>query len=659
MKNLLLSFLFCSFFLPSFAQNYPDSMKTIAFDRAKEDYYGSTVSVDGNYAVIGAHRNDYDGNGRNRIRDAGSVYMYERDANGDWNYLQKILPADRSAGANFGRSVCLRGDKLIVGAFRRDHVDANGTFIRTAGAAYIFERDNTGAWNQTGQLIASDVFGFDWFGYSVSISGDYAIVGAYEEDEDPTGANAVSSAGSAYFFEKNANGEWVEVQKVVASNRNFLHYFGWSVSISGEYAVVGSPNDNKDELDMNPFIQTGAAYLYKRNSMGVWTAIQKVVANDRMDYDEFGHSVSISGDNLIVGAQRQNADENGTNTLPDAGAAYIYQRDQNDTWNLSQKIVGSDRDGNDFFGTSVDINGDLLAVGASGKAFEVSAANYIDLVGAVYVFEKDGNGTWNELEKLLAEDKNERDFFGYSVAASSSTVITGSPFDPRNLSGGDSLAAAGSAYFFDQCKVKSGSIMPTACDSYTSPSGLFTWTSSGMYQDTLQSSLGCDSILTINLTITAVDTGISQNWSTLSAAASGATYQWLDCANGYSPIASETSQDFTPGTNGNYAVEVTQNGCVDTTACISIMNVGIGQNDFGPELLFYPNPSQGSMNIELGESYQEIHVRVRNIRGELLMEKHFNHSNRLEFSLDEPSGIYFMEIHTKEGKSASLKFIKR
>ena len=136
-------------------------------------------------------------------------------------------------------------------------------------------------------------------------------------------------------------------QKIQASDRQAQDHFGYSVSISGDYAIVGAHQE--DEGGGN----AGAAYIYKRDgTTGVWGDEQKIVASDKQVDDRFGTAVSLSGDYAIVGAKNEDPDG-----LGNAGAAYIFKRDGT-TWSEQQKITASDRQSNDLFGESVSISGD-------------------------------------------------------------------------------------------------------------------------------------------------------------------------------------------------------------------------------------------------------------------------------------------------------------
>jgi hypothetical protein len=193
--------------------------------------------------------------------------------------------------------VSISGDTAIVGAQNEDEKGTN------SGSAYIFERVG-GSWSEKIKLTASDGVDFDSFGFSVSISGDAAIVGAYREDEKGL------DSGSAYIFER-IGGSWSEVMKLTASDGGDGDYFGYSVSISGDRAIVGAYFDDEKGSD------AGSAYIFERVG-GSWSELTKLTASNADLYDWFGGSVSISGDTSIVGA------EYGAGQVSNSGSAYVF-----------------------------------------------------------------------------------------------------------------------------------------------------------------------------------------------------------------------------------------------------------------------------------------------------------------------------------------------
>lgn len=210
----------------------------------------------------------------------------------------------------------------------------------------------------------------------------------------------------------------------------------------------------------------------------------------------------------------------------------------------------------------------------------------------------------------------------------------------------------------NNCSPSVSTITPTACFSFVSPSGNYTYTSSNTYMDTIPNSTGCDSVITINLTINSVDLSVNQiDAVTMESNASGATYKWLDCNNAYATIPGADQAIYNATANGSYAVEVTQNGCVDTSACFAVNSVGIIENDFGNELIIYPNPTEGKVKISLGDNFKTISAIVTNIAGQKVSEHDSKSSNQIEFEITEGSGVYFVEVKAGN-KKAKLKIIK-
>ncbi len=162
---------------------------------------------------------------------------------------------------------------------------------------------------------------------------------------------------------------WNEVMKIVASERAEEDRFGQSVSISGHFAIVGAYQEDEDELEQNTLPDAGAAYILEKDNEGYWNLVQKIVASDRDEFDEFGSSVGMSSNYAIVGAIYEDEDASGGNTMSSAGAAYVFERDEQGKWNQVQKIVASDRTSGNKFGSSVSMFGDYALVGAIGAEF--------------------------------------------------------------------------------------------------------------------------------------------------------------------------------------------------------------------------------------------------------------------------------------------------
>ena len=378
--------------------SWNELQKILSSDGAKNDYFSFSLSLDGDTALIAAHLDDDNG------IDSGSVYVFVR-MGATWTQQAKLLPSDGAAEDEFGCSVSLSGDTAIIGAYSDDD---NGI---DSGSAYVFTRSG-GIWTQQAKLLASDGAAGDWFGRSVSLDGDTAIIGASANND--YGYNS----GSAYVFTRSGT-TWTQQSKLLASDGAAEDYFGFSVSLDGNTALIGAVWD-----DDNGY-RSGSAYVFTRSGT-TWTQQSKLLASDGAAEDYFGYSVSLSGDTAIIGSYGD--DDNGDMS----GSAYIFTRSVS-TWTQQAKLLASDGASNDYFGYPVSIDGDTVLIGA------VSANSYYR--GSAYVFTRNGT-TWTEQQKLLASDGALWNGFGWSISLDGDTAIIGAVWDDDN---GD---YSGSAYVF-------------------------------------------------------------------------------------------------------------------------------------------------------------------------------------------------------------------
>lgn len=196
------------------------------------------------------------------------------------------------------------------------------------------------------------------------------------------------------------------------------------------------------------------------------------------------------------------------------------------------------------------------------------------------------------------------------------------------------------------CPSSSAIINPNSCNTYSSPSGNYTWTNSGTYSDTLTNVGGCDSVITINLTINSVNNSATQNGATLTASANGSTYQWLDCNNSFAQINGATNQSFTATVNGNYSVAVSQNGCTDTSICFSVTGVGINEINSVNNFQIFPNPASDNLTIQLSQLCDNCRIEILNLFGQLLLSETANEKTQTLNINSLSEGVYLIQIQT-------------
>ena len=423
---------------------YTQKQKLVAGDRGAFDFFSSAIALSGNRAIIGAENNNFDASGGNLVQDAGAAYIVELE-NGQWVQKAKLVANDRGQQHYFGRAAGISGNYAVVGAFwcNTDATGANP--IEHAGAAYIFELEN-GQWVQKAKLVDPERSQNGMFGYHVAILGDYAIIGASNNHTDVNGNNPLAGSGAALVYHREANGQWVKVTKLVASDRKTGNSFGYSIAMNGNTAVIGSEYNSTDATGNNAVIAAGAAYVFERQPNGQWLQKVKLVANDRAANAYFGSSVAIDGNYIGVGSPFNATDLANGNSLKDAGAAYVFEK-QNNQWVQVSKVIASDRAQGDRFGMSVGISGDKLAVGAPSAQLDVNGSNPLGDAGAAYIYQRQPNGLWSQTEKVQAADRTTYNFYGQTCAFVDQNLLVGAYYNSTNASNQQFQQGSGSVYY--------------------------------------------------------------------------------------------------------------------------------------------------------------------------------------------------------------------
>ena len=403
--------LFHSFAPNTFAQtSFVQQAKLLASDGAGTgDSHGFSTAISGDYAIVGAPRNGVVG-----FQSRGAAYIYVRNGT-TWTQQQKLIPSDGVTTDQFGYSVAINGNTAAVGRY-----NTTTGQNRADGKVYIFTRTGT-TWTETQILVSNDIAQGDSFGYSLAFEADTLAVGARNKV-----INGTLFQGAAYIFTRPAGGgNYTQQAKLTASDGGQADFFGESVSLSGDTALIGSVND------FGQANARGKAYVFVRSGSS-WTEQQILQSTGGASNDTFGATVSVSGNSAVIGS---NSEPIGTSG--EVGAAYVFTRNGT-VWTQQQRFTALESTPrNDRFGYAVAIKGDTIAIGSPAHEFVASIANH----GAVYVYRRSAaGGLFTRTDKVIHTDVAP-DALGTSVAFDGESIISGAPSKD---------SARGAAYIFNQ-----------------------------------------------------------------------------------------------------------------------------------------------------------------------------------------------------------------
>ena len=387
-------------------QAYFSQLNLHTNERDDLDQFGLAVAAGGGRALIGAPFTDI------AEEPVGSAYSF-RKVGASWT-LEHVFESPTGADSDrFGAALAADGVYAIIGAPREDAVAMD------AGAAHVFKR-NLVNWQHFERIEAGDAEAGDFFGSAVAMSGDVMVVGAPFEDE------AGLDAGAVYVFLRDGQ-TWIQRQKIInpALTSPDGDQFGISVDIDGTSIIVGAPRANPN--------RRGAAYVFVPQGNS-FVLEDTIIAADLREGDLFGTDVAVDGDDAVVGAEQG---DDGADT--NIGVAYTFER-QLGEWFAGEKLLRDGGVADDRFGKSVDIDGDLIVVGA-----------YNEGDGAMYAYQRVG-GSWDDPLRVGSEEIGAGQYFAIDVAIEDGSVIAGAPLND------DDGSNAGDAWEFEIRDCREGGV---------------------------------------------------------------------------------------------------------------------------------------------------------------------------------------------------------
>lgn len=408
-----------------------------ASNTGSEDYFGLSLAMSGNTLVIGSLYEDgsLDNQQSNAVTDSGAVYVFEQRGDA-WEQQAYLKANDAAAYDYFGTTVAIDKDTIVVGAIR-DNVFRLSNLSDKPGAAYVFSR-NEGQWTQVTKLAPATGVPGDRLGFGVAVEGDTIVLGAPGDGR----------TGAAYVYAR-AGATWTEQQKLRPASNAPNGAFGSSVAISKDTFVVGA-SDDSTEAD-----SAGAAYVFVKNG-ATWTEQQRLTPSPAASGANFGWSVALEGDEVLVGAPRVASLISLAQTTP--GEVFAFRR-SGTLWQQAARLRAMLPRTSDSFGSSVALNERAALIGACG---DVSGATGVgadpsrrdaQYSGAAYLYAKE-NEDWKVSAYLKSAYVDTNDMFGFSAALSGETAVVGAIWEASNAVGinanqdNNSLTHAGAVYVF-------------------------------------------------------------------------------------------------------------------------------------------------------------------------------------------------------------------
>ncbi|KAB2809803.1 T9SS type A sorting domain-containing protein [Phaeocystidibacter luteus] len=645
--------------LPVSSQTFTELFRTSSPWPTTNVKFGSHVELNYPYLFVANPERPDTVNG-STVYDVGGIAVYKPDAQGQWQLLQTLSPDTAVINTYFGRNISSYGDRMVC---------TGSKHTTSTGYMYSFVKGANGMWVLDQVLTHPNPIDSIGFGSSTAMNDNTLAVGClgYDFTSNQNGTVALYSLDSL--------GQWQYDYSVTDTSASA---FGSSVALEKDWLLVGARATNRSSAWGGIQQQAGSAHFFRQDSSG-----QYVYYQDAITYPAWqsfiGTDVAMDGDRAVVGAS-------GTDTYwwygsAQPGAVYCY------SWNPTTGAWGLDdylSESMGIYGYSVDVSGDKVFV---GSPYHFRTNPYNSRTGKVFIYEYDSvTNQYPNIGELSSGSLDSNTFFGFSIAADKNTILVGESSVIQVSS------RPGRAFLFgDSCQV-------SVWDTVTNCAGSYTWRDNVTYAqsaDTLTylhySTVGCDTLYNLHLTVNSADTaiqiivscepytwidGITYTTTTDSASVSFlnkagcdstillefylnapdnsvtqvdsvltandlfADYQWVDCLNGYTIIQGETNQTFTASANGQYAVIVNRGSCYDTSACYIVEGIGDDEYFLLGDIVLTPNPSNGSFSLQSSNSLGGYIMRIVDVQGKVCTEKQLGSETNYRFETELIPGVY-------------------
>lgn len=530
-------------------------------------------------------------------------FIVKYNSNGTPLWFHAIGAADDDGGADVATDAA--GNVYVTGWWRAASMTVGPTVLTSYGDSdmFLIKYDPNGnvLWAKTAGGADDD----KGRGVTVDLDGNVIVTGYFKADMTIGNTVYPNSGGKDPFVIKyDPNGNVLHAK--VFGNTGSEEAFSCSTDGDGSVYVTGNFTSSTVSFDTQSITNTGSSsgiFLVKLDS--TLTAVWARAASSNNKDEPRDCSTNIHGNTVVTGIFSGSNITFGNTVLNNNGDEEIF-------------IAKYDKDGNLFWakkiGKSKSDGGNGIAINNNGK---IAIAGY-----------------YNSGSLTLGNFNLNNSYFGIATS---------------------------DVFVASMCPTSIGADVQTACDSYT-------WTDGNTYTANNNTAVvnfpagatnTCDSMVVLNLTINSVDVNVTETAPTLTANATGAIYRWLDCTDNYTFLTGENGRSFTATNSGSYAVEVTQNGCTDTSACQVLTTVGISEPSSSIEVSLFPNPAASQVTVQLYGSFEKIRVDIFDQLGRVVFSK-TDKGDMLNFNVNSfESGVYFIQIQTTQFKATKKLTVQR
>ncbi len=636
---LLRSLLSCGILLSallSVAQLYQEYSVQYPPNRLAGDAHGVTLDMLNDRLIIGSsdeRATIYKKNDQNR-------WQY------DFELKSKDFDLDDRFGLHVAIEKWGSWEVYAVTAQAEDLDEGGKNELLNSGAVYIFSGIGFGA--QRAKICDPVRRRAELFGTTVALQDSILVVGSEEEAFDENEADSIRRAGAVFVYQaKNKNqGLWDFKQKIVPQTRVKSSGFGRSIAIDGDVMVVGAPIEPYILASGKLVDFVGSAYVFERDSLGVWNQKARLQAPQRSTGEQFGYDVAVSGKTIAVTMTHRTHDTLLYDYKNGLGAVLIYEQSLNGDWNFRQLIQGDSLNGKDWFGRSCDLKDSLLVVGASGNSTDQNGDDTLENAGSSYVFVHNGD-SFERVQKIVPVIREKNSAFGNDVAIDQGHIHVGAYTKSEHPTIGYYALQGGATYVYYRCWPSFTQLDTASCLPISSPSNSFQLVQTGTFIDTLITQFGCDSVITINFKRKEIKVNIEQLGDSLAIVnpSPRTYYTWFNCESN-KDIGPENSVIISPIEGGLYAARADSANCRDTSTCLNF-ELASSPKFHLHHWNVYPNPSEGQIHIELFSSLENARILVTDVYGRIVSNQSVSKLQFFDLTIKE-SGVYTLQLISKE-----------